>query len=205
MAIFVMGRPGSGKDTQAKFLTDKFNLEFVDTGTLLLEKFRQKSDDPKVKQEIENFNKGILVDPVFVASVVKEKIESLDFYRQKGVVFTGSPRTVYEAEHLYPYFLNKFGKENLLAVYLDVSEPEAVSRIVKRGKLVLAKNPNDPKAILDNNKEAQKTRQTQYSKRTEPVLNFLKEKGILKTVDGMPPPEKVWELVLNEVKNYFKI
>jgi adenylate kinase len=180
-----MGRPGSGKDTQAQLLAEKFNLQPVDTAHLLQEKFKSDSSDSQVASEKEMFETGELNTPQWVLGIVREHVTKLvaqDFDGKKGVIFSGSPRTQFEAEGLVPFLEGLFGAENLFAVYLDITEEEGIRRILKRNARALDRDP-----------EKLKIRMQEYDTRTKPVLDFLKKRGMLSAVDGMKAREGVLE------------
>lgn len=183
MAIMMMGRPGAGKDTQAKILADKMNLTQIVTSDLLQKKFKENPNAPKIKKEKDIFSSGGLNTPPWVLETVKEHVEKLaenDFNGANGIIFGGSPRTMYEAENLVPFLQDMLGKENTLAFYLEVSEEEGMNRILKRNS-----------RPLDRDVEKIKVRMKEYSSRTDSVLGYLEKMGILIRINGMPPAEDV--------------
>jgi len=185
-AIMMMGRPGAGKDTQAKILADKMGLIRVVTSDLLQKKLNENPDDPDIKKEKEIFESGVLNTPSWVLSVIKEYIEKLaktNFNGKNGVIFSGSPRTSYEVENLIPFIEKIFGLENIFALYLEISEEVGIERIIKRNK----ENPRS----LDEGPEKLKTRTREFDVRTRPVLDYLEKMGILIRINGMPPAEDV--------------
>lgn len=196
IVIFVMGRPGSGKDTQADFLAKRFNLLKIVTSELLQEKFKKAPTASAVQKEKEIFEKGVLNTPDWVVSVVKEKISELiarDLEGRAGIIFSGSPRTLYEAENLVPFLENVFGIDNLKAVYLETTAEEAIKRILLRAARALDKDP-----------EKLKVRMTEYEERTRPVLDYFNQRNILIKVDGMPAQEIVVEDILLKIESLKK-
>lgn len=194
IVIFVMGRPGSGKDTQADFLAERFNLLKIVTSDLLQEKFKKSPTEPAVQKEKEIFEKGVLNTPDWVVSVVKEKISELTaggLEGRDGIIFSGSPRTLYEAENLVPFLENVFGIDNLKAVYLETTAEEAIKRILLRAARALDKDP-----------EKLKVRMTEYEERTKPVLDYFNQRNILIKVDGMSAQEIVFEEILSKLKGF---
>src|SRR3989338_5271222 len=127
IALFIMGRPGSGKDTQADLLSKNFDLVRISTSGLIKQRLydSKKQNDEIIKREKDIFESGMLNTPSWVVSVVKEHLLQFkkdNFNGKNGVVFSGSPRTPYESENLMPFLENVFSKQNMLAVYLDLSE-----------------------------------------------------------------------------------
>ncbi|HAM95806.1 TPA: hypothetical protein DEP31_02495 [Candidatus Azambacteria bacterium] len=196
IVIFVMGRPGSGKDTQADFLAKRFNLLKIVTSDLLQEKFKKSPTEPTVQKEKEIFEKGVLNTPSWVVSAVKEKISELTaggLEGRDGIIFAGSPRTLYEAENLVPFLENVFGTDNLKAVYLETTAEEAIKRISLRAARALDRDP-----------EKLKVRMTEYEERTMPVLDYFNQRNILIKVDGMPAQEIVFEDILLKLEGLEK-
>ena len=117
ICIFVLGRPGAGKDTQAALLAQEFDLHQVKTSKLLVKIFQEQPDDPEVQKAREMFNAGELATHEFVRRVVYEHIELLfehNFYDKKGAIFSGSPRTLHEANSIASFCIEKFGARAML-------------------------------------------------------------------------------------------
>ena len=187
IVVFITGRPGAGKDTQANFLAKHFNLIRISTSDLLKEKlYGDQSDNPKIKKEKEIFESGVLNTPSWVLSVVKEYVQKLaesNFKGKNGIIFSGSPRTKDEVENLVPFVEKIFGKENIFVFYLDIPEEAGIERIIERNK----KSPRS----LDENKEKLKIRTREFNERTGPVLEYFKDRGLLISVDGTPTIKKI--------------
>lgn len=183
VAIIILGRPGSGKDTQANFLASHYNLAHIKTSALLLDEFKKTTPSNGVmRREKIIFDSGQLNTPSWVMSVIKKKISSIKLDKNNGIIFSGSPRTLYEAENLLPFLENIFGKENVFGIYVDITEGEGIKRIIKRNERPLDRDVN----IL-------KIRMKEFEERTAPILNLFKERGILKNIDGMPASEIIFE------------
>lgn len=199
--IFVMGRPGAGKDTQVSRLAKEFNLMPFITSRRIKEAIKngleRDYEDPVAKREKELFDLGFLNTPELVLDLVKNKTKELameDFLGHKGIIFNGSPRTIFEAEGFIPFLESLFGKENLKAIYLDVSEEECVRRILARS----AKQENSAvDRPFDTNIEDLKTRMRQYENRTKPVLEYLEKRNLLVRVDGSQKEDDVFDSILN--------
>lgn len=197
IVVFIMGRPGAGKDTQAKLLAENLQLISISTSELLKAKLYNKSkrNDDIIIKEKKIFESGVLNTPSWVLGVIKvyvKKLEKKDFDGKNGIIFSGSPRTFFEAENLIPFLESIFTKESMVAIYLNVSEDEGIRRIVQRNKI-------SPRS-LDSGKEKLQIRTKEFNTRTEPVLEYLEEKGILITINGEQSPEKVYEDILQVVR-----
>ena len=190
-----MGRPGAGKDTQAALLSDFFHLENVKTSGLLRATFEATPADPVVARQKEVFDAGELNDPAWVMGIVLERVDQLyknDFEGKKGIIFSGSPRTLYEAEHLIPFVAERFGKDRIAGILVSVSEHEGIERILKRNA-----------RPLDRDEEILRTRMQEFNERTEPAIDYLRQQGALISIDGMPAPEVVFEQAKDAVIGRF--
>lgn len=222
-AIIVYGAPGSGKGTQAKLLADKFNIYHLDTGDYL----RKIIYDPtlqknKIVQREKKLNEsGMLQTPEFVLKVVSERTKEVIKLKQ-GIVFSGSPRTLFEAfgdkknKGLMKVLETGFGKKNIFVFNLDISEKEAIKRNSKRSICSVCKAPvlgmaRDKltscafcggKIIrrVDDNPEIMKTRLKEYDKRTKPIFAKLKKANYkFYKIDGTPMPYKVYQAILKKL------
>lgn len=150
IAVILYGPPGSGKGTQAKLLAEKLNLFPLDTGEYL----RKILYDPKFKNDKKiQFEKkineaGKLNSPAWVLNVVKKRVKELAKLDQ-SVVFSGSPRTWYEAfgsaspglsakmrdkkdKSLLQILEKLYGKNNIFTFILQIPEKETLKRNSKR-------------------------------------------------------------------------
>lgn len=212
-AVILIGTPGSGKGMQADLIADRLGLVHIDTGKLLRAILLDKSakSDPVLRKERKLNNSGILNTPSFVVNVLKKRINTVAKMGY-GIIFSGSPRTVYEVEALMPFMEKQYGKKNIhiftLKVPLTVAAKRNGARLVCEicGRPLLtafypSKNPKHCpvcagplKRRIDDSPEKFKTRVEEYENRTTPILDYLKKRKYkIKNIDGMPPPYKVFE------------
>lgn len=96
ISIILLGAPGAGKGTQAKFITEKFNIPQISTGDMLRNAIKAGSELGLKAKEI--MDKGQLVSDEIVIGLVKERILEADC--KNGYLFDGFPRTNAQAEAL---------------------------------------------------------------------------------------------------------
>lgn len=117
IAAALFGPPGSGKGTQADFLAEEYGLIHLDTGKLIEKTVHDpaKQGDPIIQRERNNFDTGLLVTPEwFVEEIIIREIRA-NGENGQGIVFSGSPRTLYEAEQMLPALEKYYGHENLFS------------------------------------------------------------------------------------------
>lgn len=203
MKIILTGPPGSGKGTMSERLCKDFKLLHVSPGELLREEVRKGTT---IGKEIKGImEKGDLVPNKFVVEIVKLQIEG-----KKNYILDGFPRSVDQAKEIEDFKVD-------LVIYLEVSEKVVVERFAGRR---MCKNnhgyhikylPPKKKGICDkdglplrrrkdDNPKVVKERFKVYRKRTQPVINYYKRKGILRKVDGTPLPDEVYKEVKKVVK-----
>jgi len=183
--IAMMGKPGSGKGTQAELLSKELDFSLFSSG----EAFRKlrEQDTPlgrKVKKEID---KGYLM-PHWFASYMFER-EVFNAPKSQGIVFEGPGRKLPETE-LFNEIMNWLGRP-YRAVYLEVDEEVIRKRLLKRA---------EEEGRADDNPESVNLRFEEYNKYTAHSVNFFREQGVLIEVDGMQSPEKVQAGILKELR-----
>ncbi len=207
--IILIGPPGSGKGTQADLLAEDEGIVHLETSKIIEEKLKNgDSGDPVLAQARNDFKSGKLVDPAVVTSWVIEKVRGLAA-QGKGIVFSGSFRTVYEAEHEIPVSEELYGKGNIHILSIVLSEEESVKRnsfrrICKANRHPIPNFPEYEKItrcpqddseietrVLDK-PETIRVRYQTYLKETEPVLAVFARYGYQVTViNGEQPIRKV--------------
>lgn len=202
----LMGPPGSGKGTQAHEIQREWHLERIETGALLRS---MRSDASHLGQTLRQYiDRGFLAPPPLVADLVIREMETWRA-QGKGVIFDGSPRTLYEAERLLAA-LGADGRSRVIVLVLDVPKPETVHRVLRRFVCVNCRHPNAGGAATvtaclacggtlqrrdDDTAEVMERRWEEYVFRTLPVIHFFGRKGLTIHVDGARPIPDVWTSV----------
>lgn len=207
-AVFFIGRPGSGKDTQAQLLMEEYGFEQVPSSQLIQKKFDADPNNPIIKYEIELNKTGKLNSGPFVAGIIMDFVQE-QAPKGTGFVFSGSPRTVAEADVEIPAMQKVYGKDNVILILLVLDKDEARRRIITRRFCRAHKHPipatpefahltvcpqdgselyvrplDDPKLV--------DTRFKEYEELTEPTLKVFEVNGVpffmidaTKTIEGM--------------------
>lgn len=218
--VFILiGPPGSGKGTQAEMLADKFGLFHLESSKIIEEKIKNaEPDDAVLQREKKLWKSGILNTPELVLRWIGDKAKEVAG-EGRGIVFSGSPRTVYEAEGEIPFLEELYEKENINIFNIGLSEEESIKRNSKRRICKssrhpipnfpefegITKCPKDGSEIITralDNPETIKVRYQEYTNRTLPIIDFLKKRGYkIMEINGEQPIEGVFNEILQELKD----
>src|SRR3989344_2723586 len=214
--IIVYGPPGAGKGTQANLLAGKLGLIHFDTGKYLEQLVHDPDlkNNPEIQKAGKIFDSGALVTPSFVLKVTAKKTKEIA-KSGFGVVFSGSPRTLFEAfgdaknEGLINILEKKFGKKNISILLLKIDPRISILRNGHRLVCSVCKiailysdashqHKTCPlcggklyKRTVDNPKVFE-TRIREYQERTAPILSGLRKRCYkIIEINGEPLPYKV--------------
>lgn len=198
-SIILIAPPAGGKGTQSNMLKEEYNLPHISTGDLL--RGASKNDSEISEQINKIMQEGKLVPDKIVMTLLKERIQKEDC--DNGYILDGFPRTVDQAAS-YEDILNELGKENGYVILLNTNKEDAKARIANRvscpkcgrvyNNIIEDVKPqvenqcDDCKIALvhrdDDNAETYEKRYNEYLKKTQPLIDFYKEKGLLYEVDN---------------------
>ncbi|WP_305857308.1 adenylate kinase [Balneatrix alpica] len=123
MRVILLGAPGAGKGTQARYITEHFGIPQISTGDML--RAAVKAGTPLGLQVKEVMASGGLVSDDLIIALVKERIAQSDC--ANGFLFDGFPRTIPQAEAL-----KQAGVKIDHIVEIDVDDEEIVKRMSGR-------------------------------------------------------------------------
>lgn len=123
MRIILLGSPGSGKGTQAQFITEKFAIPQISTGDMLRAAVREGT--PLGIEAKKVMDAGGLVSDEIILGLIKERIAQADC--QNGFLLDGFPRTIAQAEGLA-----YMGVELDYVIEISVDDEEIIKRMSGR-------------------------------------------------------------------------
>lgn len=123
MRVILLGAPGAGKGTQARFITEKFAIPQISTGDML--RAAIKAETPLGLQVKDVMASGGLVSDEIIIGLIKERIAAADC--ANGFLFDGFPRTIPQAEAL-----RDAGVEIDHVLEIAVDDAEIISRMSGR-------------------------------------------------------------------------
>lgn len=208
--IILIGPPACGKGTQAKKIAANHNYIHISTGELLRKMATDQNLGEKEKVALEEMKKGKLVPDWLIYDLAFKMIEKcLD--EGKGVVLDGVIRSLKQAEKFQQYFKENKLINELQAVEITLTDQESLERSTKRRickecKEIIPWLPatyeikNCPKCSgeleirSDDSPEIIKKRIVEQGNVVlKPILEYYKNAGFLKSIDGMKDIEGVWK------------
>ena len=123
MNVILLGPPGSGKGTQAKLISERFEIPQVSTGDMLRNAIAEGTELGLKAQSV--MAAGELVSDDVILGIVAERIKQPDC--ENGVLLDGFPRTIAQAEGL-----KELGLKIDFVIELEVADEEVVQRISGR-------------------------------------------------------------------------
>ncbi|MCZ6605043.1 MAG: adenylate kinase [Alphaproteobacteria bacterium] len=184
MNIVLLGPPGAGKGTQAELLQERYGLVQLSTGDML--RAAGASGTELGRQAKAVMDAGQLVSDEIMVGIISQRLDAPDC--QAGFILDGFPRTVAQAEALDAMLTQK-GLKLDCVVEMAVDEAILADRIAGRAADAGSQARSDPRS--DDTIEVVTKRLEVYRAQTAPILPFYKERGLLKTVDGMATIDEV--------------
>lgn len=205
MKLILLGAPGAGKGTQAEILCKKLGIPTISTGNIL--RAAIKDGTPTGLKAKSYIDAGALVPDEVIIGIVNERLAQPDC--QNGYILDGVPRTIAQAEAL-----EKAGIGFDAVVSIEISEEEILSRMSGRrvcGACGSSYNvvaiPPRVEGICDNcggkliqrkddTPETVRERLKVYHTETEPLVDFYRQRGLLRPVRSADTKEATTQAIL---------
>jgi adenylate kinase len=185
LRLILLGPPGAGKGTQAQRLVEKHGVVQLSTGDML--RAAVAAGTPVGQKAKEIMDRGDLVPDDVMIAIIADRIDRPDC--AKGFILDGFPRTVAQAEALTKLLAGK-------GLKLDAVVEIAVDDTILRDRIV-GRAQETGGARADDTVETLMKRLAVYHAQTAPVAEYYREKGMLKSVDGMGTMDQVTSAIEN--------
>lgn len=210
--IMFIAPPAAGKGTQAELVMHKYNIPHISTGDILRE--ISKEDSEIGNYVYETLSSGKLVKDEITYQLIEKRLSKDDC--KNGYIIDGFPRNLEQA-HEYDKILSHLGYNIGYVILIDIDDKTLEKRIVGRRicencRTIYNINEETKKPQIDSicdkcggnlyqrtddNLEAFQTRFAMYKEKTEPIIDYYKEKKVLQIVDGNDSVENVFKKIDN--------
>ena len=205
----MLGAPGAGKGTQAKKLAAEYDIPHISTGDIFRANIKEGTElGSKAKGYMD---KGLLVPDELVIDLVVDRLAWEDAVG--GYVLDGFPRSIPQAQALTQALAAK-GQKVDYAIDIEIPDQNIIDRMGGRRACVgcgatyhIVNIPPKKEGICDNcgeklilrdddKPETVKKRLDVYHEQTQPLIDYYKEEGVLKEVDGTLPMDEVFDGII---------
>jgi len=181
--VVFLGKPGSGKGTQAQYFSRYYGWIQLSTGELFRKHLKEKTVlGSKVEEFVE---KGDLVPDDVTFSLVKDFLDKAG--ADSRIIFDGFPRNENQAKMLDDWSENT-GAQLLAAVEFSLPDEEALRRLLNRNQP--GKCPNDGKRS-DDSEDVIRKRLSDYDSYASELRSHYRRRGKYVAVDATKTPPEI--------------
>jgi len=213
MNLILMGPPGAGKGTQAALLARRLNIPHISTGDMFRQAMEQGTElGLKAKRFMEE---GKLVPDEVTIGIVKERLQQADC--ERGFLLDGFPRTVAQADALKD-LLASLSRRLHAVLNIEVRRETLLKRMT--GRLVCRQcgatyheefgPPAQPGVCdqcggevyrrSDDTGATAEKRLSVYEEQTAPLIEYYRQEGLLRSIDGEQDVEQVFAEICRIIK-----
>jgi adenylate kinase len=212
MNIIILGPQGSGKGTQAKMLSEKLGLFYLEVGGLLRKEITKGTS---LGEEIFSLvDGGKLVPDEVLLKVITPSLNEETFRR--GIIFDGFPR-IFSQIDILESKLNEFNAKIDRVILLNISRRESIRRLSARRncpkcgriynlitlppKIVGVCDDDGAELITrkDETPEAIEERLNIFEKESFPIVEYFQKQGLVIYIDGEQPIDVIFKQILEKL------
>ena len=212
MKLILIGPPGGGKGTQAKYLIDQFSIPQISTGDMLRGNINNNTSMGKEAQKF--MNSGQLVPDSIILDMMQKRLTEQDC--KNGYILDGFPRTIPQAEGL-DYLLKGVNQQLDHVIVMDVPDNLIITRLSNRrsckGCGQVYNLVFEPPAIAgkcnncneelylreDDNPAIIQQRLTVYRQQTKPVIKYYSDQRLTKVIDSKGTIDEIRSDILKNI------
>jgi len=177
MRLILMGPPGAGKGTQAKYVAEHFGIPAISTGDIFRANVSRGTD--LGVQAKRYMDAGEYVPDEITNLMVRNRIDEPD--ADPGFLLDGYPRTLAQVEEL-DSMIEHTGHRLDAVVVLTVDSEEVVQRLLNRART---------EGRADDTEDVIRRRQEIFLEETEPLIAVYRERGLVHEINGMGEVDEV--------------
>ena len=216
MRLLLIGPPGVGKGTQAKFLVDHFTIPQISTGDMLRENVRNKTSLGNESQKY--MQSGKLVPDTVILKMMQHRLLEDDC--SMGYIMDGFPRTIPQVNGL-DELLNKLDQQLDYVIVMKISDSSIINRLSNRRSCkqcnqvfnLLYAPPQEAGKCNECNGElflreddipdTIQKRLNIYHQQTEPVIEYYAQWGIAEIIDAKGSIEEIRTHIIASISTYY--
>ncbi len=180
MVLLFIGPSGSGKDTQADLLNEKFGFKVISSGDVFRDRIENGGE---YAQEIKGYvERGEWVPDELTYKIMEEYLSKV---AEKDLILTGAVRTFPQIE-LLDDVLMKNNRELSGVIYFELSDEVATERLLERGR-------------EDDTEEVIESRLAEFHESFKPILDEYDKRELLISIDASPTISEIHSEVLNRL------
>jgi len=214
MRIVLLGPPGAGKGTQATRLAERYGLVVIGTGDIFRDQVARGT--PLGLEAKTYMDRGEYVPDEIAVRMVFQRLEEPD--AREGFILDGFPRTVSQAEAL-ERALADAGRPLHAALNFTIADDVAVKRLTERLVCPSCKRPynlsfkpprvegicdvcgHELQLRSDDDEATIRRRLEVYREQTEPLVQYFRERGLLRDIDAEAAEEVVAERTIEAISD----
>uniref|UniRef100_A0AC35TGV0 UMP-CMP kinase n=1 Tax=Rhabditophanes sp. KR3021 TaxID=114890 RepID=A0AC35TGV0_9BILA len=178
--VFVLGSPGVGKGTQCQLIQEKLGYKHLSAGDLL--RAERQRPNSQFGELIEGHIVNGTIVPVEITCQLIKNAMLAGGDDNKGFLIDGFPRN---RDNLDGWIKEMNGITNVqFVLYLSCDEEVCLQRCLNRGQ-----------GRSDDNEESLKKRIQTYNQQTLPIINYYKDKGMVKEIPSLGNAEEVFDTI----------
>lgn len=190
--IVLFGPPGAGKGTQAKLLSEKYNLVYISTGELLRDEIAKGTEMGKIAKEY--MDRGDIVPDEIAIRLIEGKIKMNP--NAKGFIFKGYPSNIVQA-YILDGLLRRMGTSVTGMLEITSNTLQSMKRLSARAKTDKARSYDmDPEIIIH--------RLEVYEKKAPKVAEYFQKQNKFYSVSGDAEADVVFEKLCKSVDSIKK-
>jgi adenylate kinase len=212
MKLILIGPPGGGKGTQAKYLIDQFSIPQISTGDMLRGNINNNTSMGKEAQKF--MNSGQLVPDPIILDMMQKRLTEQDC--KNGYILDGFPRTIPQAEGL-DNLLKGVNQQLDHVIVMDVPDNLIITRLSNRRScngcgqvynLIFEPPENAGKCNNcneelylreDDNPATIQQRLTVYRQQTKPVIKYYSDQRLTKVIDSKGTIDEIRSDILKNI------